>query len=343
MMKIAILSFTKNGSYLNKELQTFLKKDKIEVQGFTIKKFAGELKELTPSLKEWLKNNFENFSAFIFIGAVGIAVRSIAPLIKSKDIDPAVIVLDEKGQFVIPILSGHIGGANELGFKIAKVLKAIPVITTATDINNKFAVDNFALKNNLYIDNIKDIKIISGRILENKKIGLFSDVKIKGKLPENLTLQKEEIGICISPKNIKPFDFTMNLVPKNLTLGIGCRKNKSLMDIEALVFSVIKENNININAIKGIYSIDLKKDEPGIIEFSKKYNLPFKVFSCKELKNIEGNFTKSAFVNSITGVDNVCERAAVLGSDNGEIYVKKTSANGVTVAIAKEEWSVLFE
>ena len=135
----------------------------------------------------------------------------------------------------------------------------------------------------------------------------------------------------------------MNLIPKNLSLGIGCRKNKPLEDIESLVFSVLKENNISIKAINGIYSIDLKKNEQGILDFSKKYNIPFKVFTAEELKKAKGDFSKSAFVSSVTGVDNVCERAAISGSLGGEIYIKKTSNNGVTASIAKEEWSVKFE
>lgn len=344
-MKIAVLSFTSKGCILNSRLLGFFRKEGIEAKGFTLSKFSSEhnLNSFKHSLKEWTLENFSRYDALCFIGAAGIAVRTIAPFIKSKDVDPAVLVIDEKGEFIIPLLSGHIGGANKLSIKIADYLKGKPVITTATDINKEFAVDNFAVDNNLIIDNIKDIKVISGRILEGKNVGLYSDLEVKGSLPEKIVRNIEEVGICISYKDIKPFKFTMNLIPKNLTLGIGCRKNKPLEDIENLVLSVLKENNINIKAIKGIYSIDLKKDEQGILDFSKKYNIPFKVFSAEELKKVKGDFSKSAFVSSVTGVDNVCERAAVLGSNQGEVYIKKTSNNGVTASIAKEEWSVLFE
>lgn len=342
-MKAAILSFTLRGRELNFKLQNVLKGKNMLTEGFTIGKFAEGLKELKPSLKEWIKINFNNYDAFIFIAAAGIAVRSIAPFIKSKDIDPAVIVMDEGEDFIIPILSGHIGGANNLALTISKELNLQAVLTTATDINKKFAVDNFAVKNNLCIGDINNIKVISSRVLENKKIGLLSDLKIEGNIPDVIDFNERRAGICISYKVKKPFDFTMNLYPRNLSLGIGCRKDKTMEDIESLVFSVLGENNISFKSIKGIYSIDLKKNEKGLLNFCKKYNLPFKTFSGEELKEAEGEYTKSAFVSKVTGVDNVCERAAVLGSNKGKLVIKKTSANGVTVSIAKEEWSVLFE
>ena len=342
-MKAAILSFTLRGKELNLKLQDILRNEDMLIENFTISKFAEGLKELKPSLKEWMKDNFNNYDAFIFIGAAGIAVRSIAPFIKSKDIDPAVIVMDEGGNFVIPILSGHIGGANNLALKISKAINSQAVLTTATDINEKFAVDNFAVKNNLYIDDITKIKEISSRVLENKKIGLLSDVRIEGNIPEVIDFKEKEAGICISYKALNPFHFTMNLYPKNLALGIGCRKNKPMEDIESLVFSVLEENNISLKSIKGVYSIDLKKNEEGLLDFCEKYKLSFKVFTSDELKEAPGEYTKSAFVSKVTGVDNVCERAAVLGSNKGKLIIKKTSANGVTVSIAKEEWSVLFE
>ncbi|MBE6050692.1 MAG: cobalamin biosynthesis protein CbiG [Clostridium sp.] len=345
-MNINLISFTRKGGYLNKKLGDYLVSLGYSTKSYSIEKFAKDL-DLLPmgsSLKGWTEDSFKHMDFIIFIGAAGIAVRLIAPFIKSKDVDPGVLVIDEEGKFVIPILSGHIGGANKLSKKIAKELNATEVITTATDINKKFAIDNFAVEKNLHISDINMIKKISSKILEGENVPLYSDFDVKGNLPKGIALSDEgDTGICISLEEKKVFDNTMNLVPKIITLGIGCRKNTPFLNIEDLVLEVLKENNISINSVKRVASIDLKKEEEGLLEFCKKYNLEFKVYSAEELKSVPGDFTESSFVKSITGVSNVCERAAVKGSNNSDLILRKRAKNGATVAIAKEEWSVDFE
>ena len=118
--------------------------------------------------------------------------KILSPFVKDKKTDPAVIVIDELGRFVIPLLSGHIGGANELSKKISKFTNSIEVITTATDINNKFAVDVFAKNNNLYISNMTIAKEISSKILEGEKIGFLSDFNFKGNIPSELVKKNIE-------------------------------------------------------------------------------------------------------------------------------------------------------
>jgi cobalt-precorrin 5A hydrolase len=345
-MKISIISFTLKGSILGKKLRERLNIKGHYANSFSISKFASKLGliEMEGSLTEWTGKQFKTVEGIIFIGACGIAIRSIAPFVKDKKIDPAVVVIDEKGEFVIPILSGHIGGANDIAYEISRILKATAVITTATDVNNKFSVDLFATKENLYISDLNLVKRISSEILEDKIIGLSSDYKILSQLPvgieENTTI---ELGICISIHNKNPFENTLNLIPRIVTLGIGCRKNTSLEAIESLVLKVLKNNNISIKSIKNISSIDLKKNEKGILDFCKKYKIDFSTYTSDELNQVNGDYYESAFVKSITGVGNVCERSAAIGSNNGNIIIKKNAENGVTVAIAVSDWSVSFE
>lgn len=341
-MIIKIASFTKEGARLCKFIKEGLVTNH-SVEGYTIKRLSKEANlNSLDDLGKWTESAFKESEAIIFIGAFGIAVRSIAPYIKDKTRDPAVIVIDEKGKFIVPILSGHIGGANKLALEISNIINGKAIISTATDINNKFSVDSFAVENNLYISDMKIAKKISSKILDNEKIGLISDLPIKGSIPNDLILGENEIGIVISINDKKPFETTLNLVPKIISLGIGCRKGTSYIDIENLVFRVLKENNILITSLKDICSINIKANEKGLIEFSKKYNLEFKTFTVNELLSVKGNFTKSKFVKSITGVDNVCERAAKV-SDGGELIVRKTCENGVTVALAKSKGEVSFE
>ena len=355
-MKIAIVSFTNNGAILNKKVNNELEKLGYICKSYSISRFSKRynLNKIEPSLKEWTKKHFKEEDALIFISASGIAVRAIAPFVKDKKTDPAVIVIDELGRFVIPLLSGHIGGANELSKKISKFTNSIEVITTATDINNKFAVDVFAKNNNLYVSNMTIAKEISSKILEGEKIGFLSDFNFKGNIPSELvkknieniveeekkkvSIKNPKIGIYVSISGKDIYEKTLNLIPKIVTIGIEDIKN-----IEELVFKVLKENNISINSVKKISSIDLKKDEEGIKEFSKKYNIPFKVYSKKELEKVEGNFTESDFVKSVIGISNVCERAAIIENKKGKLKVKKTIGNKVTLALYIEKWGGVFE
>ncbi len=327
--KIALLSFTENGKLLCEKINL------TECYDFTCvnSPFA---------VKEFVAQNFNAFDGFIFVGAIGIAVRLIKDYIKSKDTDPAVIVLDEKGEYIIPILSGHLGGANEIAINLSEKISAIPIITTATDINGKFAVDNWAKKYNLKISNINCIKNISSRVLKNEGINFHNDYASCDKLPF-IYDKNANVGICISKdENKKPFDITLNIIPKTITLGVGCKKNTDSDLFEEYILSVLKNNNVSLHSIAKIASIDIKSNEKAILDFSEKYNIPCSFYSAEQLNELSGEFTKSDFVKSITGVDNVCERSALKSGDNSHIILAKQSYNGITVALAEKEWSCIF-
>lgn len=296
------------------------------------------------TLSEWTKDAFANRRALIFVGAMGIAVRTIAPYIKSKLTDSSVIVVDEKGQFVIPILSGHVGGANELARKIAEHLGAVAVITTATDINDVFAVDVFAVKNGLEILDKKGIQAVSSKILAGQRTTISFPFGEKKKMPEELIYidypPKINVDIIISEDGKLLEKATLPLRPKKKILGIGCKKGKSCEDIEALV----DECGVDMNQVYAVASIDIKKNEAGIIRFANKYRIKFLTYTKEELMKIEGDFSTSEFVNSTVGVDNVCERSALLcAGENGRILQKKTAKNGVTLAVAERDWEIDFE
>lgn len=346
-MLISLIAFTQNGSALCKKLQLFLESMEHEVKAFAKEGYAKDLGliPVTESLGQWTESQFHSCQGLIFIGAAGIAVRAIAPYVNNKKNDPAVLVLDEKGNYVIPILSGHIGGANELALTIAEGLGAVPVITTATDINHKFAVDVFARKNQLYIQRMDYAKEISAAILRGEPVGFFSVFDYQGVLSENLSLDPScEYGICISfDEEKQPFGKTLQLIPQILTLGLGCRKGKTLSEIEAVVEKILLQNNISMHSLRNVATIDLKKEEKGLLEFCEKYQLELIIYTAEQLKQAKGNFLESDYVNTVTGIGNVCERAAVLGSGNGTVLQKKAADNGVTVSLARKEWSVQFE
>lgn len=283
---------------------------------------------------EWNESIFKKGNTIIFIGAVGIAVRYISKCIISKFSDPAVLVIDEKGNYIIPILSGHIGRANKMALMIADLINAQAVITTATDINNIFAVDSWAVDNNMSVIQSNNIKNISATLLNDERVGLVSDFKINGKLPKNVILGNDfENGICISMDiQKKPFNNTLNLVPACISIGLGCRKNISFEILESVFIEVLNINKIPLEAVKRISSIDIKKNESALLKLSEKYNIKFETFSADVLNSLKGDFDYSDFVFKTTGVGNVCERAALCGNE-GKFIMKKKSKNGVTAAV----------
>lgn len=351
-MKLAIISFTERGSRLNGAVTEMLSRQGYDCQSYAISKYAEKygLCALDIPLKEWTGQMFAAAEAILFIGAAGIAVRSIAPYLEHKTKDPAVVVMDEKGIFAISLLSGHIGGANELAGTLANLTGAIPVITTATDVNGRFAVDVFAKKNHLYITDMNYAKQISADVLDEKKIGFYSDFPVIGSIPEELEVWEEQKvfegtnGICVSlQEQKKPYKQTLTLIPRIVSLGIGCKKGTPAKQIGEKVQEALQACGISMRSIEQIASISLKAQEPGLVEFAARYQLPFVTYEAEELQRAEGEFSESAFVRSVTGVDNVCERSAYLASGNGRLLLKKTAGDGVTVAAAVRDWSVDFE
>lgn len=350
-MKLAMISFTEHGSRLASGLLEMLPGSGYDCEGYAIPRFAEKcgLREPGMSLTEWTGEMFRTKDAILFISAAGIAVRAVAPWVKDKKTDPAVVVMDERGVFAVSLLSGHLGGANELAGLLANLTGAIPVITTATDINGRFAVDIFAKKNGMNIGDMKAAKEVSADVLDEKAVGFYCEFPIIGEVPGELQQVvpgepfEGKTGIVISLNDERrPFVRTLHLYPRIVTMGIGCRKGTKPEAFEEAVLDVLQTNHISVQSVERVASIDLKAEETAVLQFCEKYQLPFVTYSAEELRSVEGDFTPSDFVNQVTGVDNVCERSAVLGSGGGRLVQKKKAGNGITLALAVKDWSVDF-
>ena len=358
-MQIQMISFTENGYLLGNKIKEILLQQFEKSAELQETRIALTNKMSIGSLQDWTKEAFTCADVIVFIGACGIAVRSIAPFLKSKYVDPAVIVIDEAGKFCISLLSGHIGGANEWTEKMAALIGAVPVITTATDLRHCFAVDVFVKKKGLYAYPKERCKEISAALVAGNDVYLRSDFQIAGELPAHLiTADTGAIGMHITlfPKKEDFYTNTLYIIPRIISLGIGCKKNTTRGQIEEAVTIGIQEFigenskemvpkeklDVWMRAIARIASIDKKKDEKGLLDFAKQFQIPFLTFSKETLLQIEGDFTSSSFVEQTVGVDNVCERAAVAASEQGRIIMKKRACNGVTIALALADWSVDF-
>lgn len=300
----------------------------------------GEAQAIAPPLPAFVGSVFQWADALVFVGACGIAVRAIAPHVRDKTTDPAVVAVDELARFVIPLLSGHIGGANALASRLSGALGATAAVTTATDVNRRFSVDAWAAEQGLFIDSMKAAKAVSAAILEGM-VPLTSDFPVTTALPPGVVFGEDgPVGICVSWQKRMPFGTTLLLVPRVVRLGIGCRRGTNREAVSSVVERILAENGVHPAAVKSIASIDLKKDELGLLAFCQERGWPVEFYSASQLEEVEGEFSSSDFVLRTTGVDNVCERAAAIGG--GKVIIKKTARDGVTAAAAVEHWEVRF-
>lgn len=338
--------------------------------------------------------------AIIFVGATGIAVRAIAPFIHGKSVDPAVLVIDEAGRYVISLLSGHLGGANALARTAAALIEAEPIITTATDAESAFAVDTFAKENGFLLMDLRKAKAVSAKVLRGEKLRIYSDIPMErlvqrparheaelvpaqdidradiiisyrsrflkedasaaesvtsasalklqllsgsestSKVVETLQLSETpttQVGAQEAQVEASPIG--LRLIAKRVHVGLGARKGVTQAEVAAAVATCLEDADIDPRAVVALASIDLKKQEAGILAYSYESGVPFVTYTAEELRTVEGAFAGSSFVQSVTGVANVCERAAAYAagrSGHAEVLVHKTIHGNVTTAVAVE-------
>lgn len=340
----AIITLTKGGMELGLKLieeyndsVLFINK-RFDVKGDRIKRIENGIKHL-------MKEIFYEYKSLIFIMATGIVVRSIAPLLESKAKDPAIIVLDENGQNVISLLSGHLGRANEITLDIANRLQSNPVITTASDVKGSMAVDTLAMKLNLTIEKLEKATKVTAHIVNGEAVGIICRDKLNIKLPSNLSSIEENGKIdglkglinITNEKEITNFGIdNVVLRPRNLIIGIGCRRGKPKAEIIKAIKTSLDEINKSELSIKHLATIDVKKDEIGIIETANYYDVPLRIVERDDVKDIEKDFETSDFVKETIGVGAVAEPVAFLTSNRGKVVLGKTRYNGITIAIVEE-------
>lgn len=297
-MRIAILAVTAGGVGVAEEISARIGGE-IFVSGRDFSRLADFVGEI-----------FGKFDALVFICATGIVVRVIAPHVVSKLSDPAVIVVDERGRNAISLLSGHLGGANELTLKIADALGANPVITTATDVGNKIAVDAIAGKFGLRPVPKDAIKAINAAVLRDEPVYLTAG------------------------------DVRLNLVPQKLIAGVGCKRGTPTENISAAVTEACAKIGQPVERISTLASVALKRDEAGLIEFVKALGVEIRFFSASELakKITEYRLSESEFVKATLGVGNVCEAAALCCVESARFALPKTIFGNVTVALVWEKF-----
>ncbi len=357
-MKLAVISFTKAGSLLCMDLVGKLRQMGEDCDGYVQQRFLSEIRTcgcacdpqavyihgLDRPVADWARDQFSQVDGLVFIGAAGIAVRAVGPCLRDKWTDPAVVVIDELERYVISLLSGHIGGANDLTRRLAGLLGARPVITTASDVNGKTAIDVWAVEHGLKIGSRVMAREVAAALLENQPVGFFCDEPVEiPVLPgcRKDTVCGRNVRITVR-KHPKPENGELPLIPQILIVGIGCKKGTPREQIENCLVQVFDTFGLYREAVAGFATIDLKKDENGLLELASAWNMELQAFPSRELAKVAGVFDESEFVRQVTGVGNVCERAACLAAGRGaELLVPKQAGNGVTIAVARRNMKML--
>lgn len=348
---IAIVAVTRNGVRLAMQLQAELPGSVCFVprrHQFALAMGANAYDHLGGLFPELWKSH----KSLVCIMAAGIVVRLITRLLRNKATDPAVVVMDERAQFVISLVSGHLGGANDLAREVAALTGGQAVITTASDVDGRPSIDLIARELSLEIENPSMLARTARAILEEESLWVFDP---DGRLRKSLAglgnivwwpdeerqgesdLPKGSPGIWVSERMPPPGVDCLILRPRNLVVGLGCNRGTGVDEILGLLKEVLGRTGVSAASIRNLASIDLKKDEPGLLDASAELKRPIHFYPRRELEGMVVP-NPSPVVESHIGVQSVCEAAALLSAGKGNLVIPKQKTANVTLAVARVDY-----
>ncbi|MDD2580530.1 MAG: cobalt-precorrin 5A hydrolase [Desulfuromonadaceae bacterium] len=350
-MRVAVVAITRGGALLGQRLCNSI----ANLEFYVSSRYAGQAgnhcKRFEPAgLKDLIATLWKKYDGFVLIMATGIVVRIIAPLLESKETDPAVVVMDDAGRFAISLLSGHLGGANELAERCAFASGARAVVTTATDTNNLPSLDMLAREQGWLIDDISRVKRLNTLLLDNEEIAVVDPtgqtrpwLHGRGKVTFYETFAEAVNSTACGflfvtnhtlPQQTSPEQLLI-LRPRNLVLGIGCNRNTPVDEIETLVTLHLKRLFLSPKSVRCIASIAAKRDEAGLVEFAERLGVQLRCFESDELNEVAFPSPPSEHALAAVGVAGVAEPAAILASDGGRLLLRKVKSANVTLAVAE--------
>lgn len=349
-MKLAIIAITRNGARLGARLQQsavdadlFVPEKFLTEAGATARPFAGELREM-------VRESWRKYQGFVFVMAAGIVVRMIAPHLEAKDRDPAVVVVDEAGRFAVSLLSGHLGGANELARDAAELLGGQAVITTATDVGGLPSFDLLAKEEGWGIDDLTRVKSLNALLLAGEEIAVVDPggrvaarFAGRGRLSFHANfataLQSGAAGfVFVTNRQLPPRALAGNLLvlrPKNLVLGIGCNSGTTAEEIAEVVAAQLKYLFFSLSSVALIGTAAAKRGEAGLLAFAEANGMPLCFFESAELNAVAVPSPPSAHALTAIGAHGVAEPAALLAAGSGRLLLKKVRSGNVTLAVAE--------
>ena len=326
-MKYAIISVTEKGHNLAKTILSYLEDDPSVIKADIFNK----------NVKSTLNEHFHDYDCWVGVMASGIMVRNLCDLIKTKFTDPAVLIVGENGKHVISLLSGHVGGANHFTVKLAGMIGAVPVITTATDLAGKMGVDTLAYQYWLDITHKQFIKTMNQHIASGGKVDL--DLPPNFHFLKNHPIVNKSYNINQWDKSFiqaKLSDENVCLTPKGRVAGVGIKKVVTEEQVFFALRSALQHLHIPLDRLDAMATAEIKEDEEGIKLAAIKSQLPLKIISLDKIRHFHHpDCTPSPLVKREFGIEGVSEPAALLeAGENSRLILKKTAYNGVTVAVA---------
>ncbi|MFC4770239.1 cobalt-precorrin 5A hydrolase [Effusibacillus consociatus] len=358
----AIVGITKHGAELARQLADQMP----DADLYLSEKFLQEGDEETvysfpTNVRLLLEQIFHNYEGWILLISLGAVVRMIAPVLKDKKVDPAVVVVDDKAQFAISVLSGHLGGANALTERVAGILGAAPVVTTASDVSGTIAVDLLGREFGWKIDDDRQVTPASAAVVNEEPVVVIQETgetnwwKRKSPIPKQIQVvgcveearairaQGYNAVLWVSDRlltedqlSIAPYRVVYR--PKSIVLGLGCNRGTSLEEIENVVFTTLEQQRLSWKSVACIATISLKKDEEGFLALSQKYGWPLVAYEPEELNRVPIP-NPSDTVHKFTGAYGVSEPAAMLSASTDQLLLEKTASGNVTIALARVNFS----
>ena len=356
--RTAIVCVSRKGAHLAERLRGLVEEGDL----FVPARFAAEAPSASHlyegRVATIIERVFPNCSALIAIMSLGVAVRLVAPYLKDKHSDPALVVVDDTGRFAISALSGHLGGANALASRIADLIGAEAVITTASDLAGTIQVDLLGKAFGWKVESFDAVTAVSAAVVNGEQVGIFLDAgetewwPPDENLPDNITvfsslvaLSKAELlgALVVTDRLLADSDLlgkvpTVVYRPKTLVLGVGCNRGTSATEIEQAVTEVLERYRLAPKSVRNLASIDVKSDEQGLLEYAAQSGLPIQFFSATQLATITDLPNPSDAALAAVGVRGVSEPAAMMSAGNSELIVAKQKFGNVTVAIARVEF-----
>lgn len=319
-MKIGILAITDGGKRLAATLVTKMP----EAQVLPHK----------GGVAQTLAEHWRELDGFVCIMATGIVVRAIAPLLQSKKSDPCVVVVDEKGRHAVSLLSGHLGGGNDLARQVAILSGGEAVITTASDTLGLVPLDLWIRAQNLVCESKEALTQASARLVNTGCLRMFSELAIAS-FPQGLleVAEVEQADIVVTPR-LGDYGNAVVFRPKNLVVGVGCNRGVPVEELRQACEELFAEQGLSQLSIRNLASIDLKNDEDGLLAFAQEHGWRIDFFSKEELNRVEDVSVSEAALRNV-GAIGVAEPAALLSAQSNDLLVGKRKWHNVTMAVAK--------
>jgi cobalt-precorrin 5A hydrolase len=351
--KVAIVCITKNGINISKRIKEKIPFASIYAQA-KHKDSSDGIIWFEKNTKIIIEEIFKEYESIICIFSLGAVIRLISNLLKDKKTDPAVIVIDDKANFVISALSGHLGGANSLTKSIADILNSTPVITTAADVNETIAVDLLGSDFKWRIENFENVTKVSAHMVNEEKIGVYQDTGEKKwwnkELPKNVTIIDDidelksdnfKAGLIISDKVITdPLIVGKSVIyrPKSLVVGLGFHWDTTHQEIEDGIMKVLKENRLSFLSIRNLSTINRGKSPVSLGSFSEKHGIPLEFYDKEKLDKIMVP-NPSDVVKKFEGTSSVSEASSILSAGGELIVTKQKFPPNLTVAVSRINYS----